>query len=83
MSDYIQDNACDVHCHTLARIDVLGPCRAADIPDPSVERPNEQQVTIKLIMTAELLAQLSYMAAGADQNTVSPALLALETERAN
>jgi hypothetical protein len=36
-------------------------------------------VVIKLVMTAELLAQLSYIAATADPNAVSPALLALET----
>jgi len=29
------------------------------------------------------VATLSYMAAGADQHAISPALLALETERAN
>jgi len=40
-------------------------------------------VVIKLVMTAELLATLSYMAAGADQHAISPVLLALETERAN
>jgi len=34
-------------------------------------------------MTAELLAELSYMAAGADRNAISPELLALETSTAN
>jgi hypothetical protein len=34
-------------------------------------------------MTAELLAQLSYMAAGAAPANISPELLALETSTAN
>ena len=42
-----------------------------------------QNVVIKLIMTAELLATLSYLAAGVDRNTIAPALLALETSTAN
>ena len=51
---------------------------------PSLERPGYKNAVIKLIMTAELLATLSYMAAGADQQGgISHALLALETERAN
>jgi hypothetical protein len=50
---------------------------------PSVDSTGYQQVVVKLILPAELLATLAYLAAGVDQNTISPALLALETERAN
>jgi hypothetical protein len=50
---------------------------------PDAANPGYQNVVIKLVMTAELLATLSYMAAGADQHAISPALLALETERSN
>ena len=52
---------------------------------PEVANPGYQNVVIKLIMTAELLASLSHTAAGVDQHgtSISPALLALETERAN
>jgi len=50
---------------------------------PSVDSPGSHNVVVKLIMTAELLAALSCMAAGADRNAISPALLALETNTAN
>ena len=45
--------------------------------------PGAQNVVVKLVMSAELLAQLSYMAAGAVPACVSPELLALETTTAN
>jgi hypothetical protein len=50
---------------------------------PSVDSPGSHNVVVKLIMTAELLAALSCMTAGADRNAISPALLALETNTAN
>jgi hypothetical protein len=84
MDDRLIDQACDLYCHGIARIDTLGPCRRLVFTIPSLESPGYQNVVIKLIMTAELLATLSYLAAGADQQGgISPALLALETERAN
>jgi hypothetical protein len=75
--------ACDMYCHGIARIDVLGPNRRLVFTIPSLESPGYQQVRIKLILPAELMATLAYMAIGVDQGTISPALLALETERAN
>ena len=84
MANLLLDNAVDVYCHGMARIDTLGPCRRLIFTIPDAANPGYQIVTIKLIMTAELLAALSYLAAGADQpGGISPALLALETERAN
>jgi hypothetical protein len=79
----ISDNACDVYCQDIARIDVLGPNRRLVFTIPSVECPGWQSVTIKVILPAELLAKLACMAVGADQNDTAPALLALETGRAN
>ena len=83
MTDYIPDNALDYFCHGIARIETLGPCRRVIFTIPSVDSPGNQQVVVKVIMTAELLAALSCMAAGADRNAISPALLALETHTAN
>ncbi|MCK1693843.1 hypothetical protein [Bradyrhizobium sp. 144] len=84
MSDNLLiDQASDVYCHGLARIDALGPNRRLVFTMPSVDSTGYQQVVVKLILPAELLATLAYLAAGVDQNTVSPALLALETGRAN
>jgi hypothetical protein len=59
MTDHLLDNACDLSCHGLARIDTLGPCRRLVFTIPSLESPGCQNVVVKLIMTAELLATLS------------------------
>ena len=83
MADLLLDNAVDVYCHGIARIETLGPNRRVVFTMPDVANPGYQNIVIKLIMTAELLATLSYMAAGVDQNNISPALLALETSTAN
>lgn len=84
MSDNLLiDQASDVYCHGLARIDTLGPNRRLVFTMPSVDSTGYQQVVVKLILPAELLATLAHLAAGVDQSTLSPALLALETGRAN
>ena len=85
MAELMIDNACDMYCHGIARIETLGPVRRIIFTVPDTTSPGYQNVVIKLIMTAELLATLSHMAAGVDQHgtSISPALLALETERAN
>ena len=83
MADLLLDNAVDVYCHAIARIETLGPCRRLVFTMPDVANPGYQNVVIKLVMTAELLAQLSYVAAGAAPANVSPELLALETSTAN
>ncbi|MCP1747205.1 hypothetical protein ABIF65_009128 [Bradyrhizobium japonicum] len=50
---------------------------------PSVDSTGYQQVVVKLILPAELMVTLAYMAAGTDRDTISPDLIALETGRAN
>ena len=82
-NDRLIDQACDMYCHAIARIDTLGPNRRLVFTIPSLESPGYQSVVIKLILPAELMATLAYMAAGVDQGTVAPELIALETGRAN
>lgn len=82
-SDRLIDQACDVYCQGIARIDTLGPNRRLVFTIPCVETPGYQAVTIKLIMPAELMTTLAYMAIGADRETVAPELIALETRTAN
>jgi hypothetical protein len=45
--------------------------------------PSYPNVVVKLILPAELLATLAFMAAAVDAKTISPQLLALETHTAN
>jgi hypothetical protein len=66
MAELLLDNAVDVYCHGIAKIETLGPCRRIVFTMPDAANPGYQNVVIKLIMTAELLATLSYLAAGAD-----------------
>jgi len=83
-NDRLLDNALDIYCHGIARIEAMGPCRRLVFTVPSLESPGYQNVVIKLIMTAELLATLSCLAAGADQHGgISPELLALDSTVAN
>jgi hypothetical protein len=85
MSDFLIDQACDMYCHGIARIDVLGPNRRLVFTIPSLEQPGYQNVTIKLILPAELMVTLGYLALGTKRPTATyaPELLALDTERAN
>ena len=83
MTDHLADNAVDVYCHGIARIESMGPNRRIIFTMPDAACPGSKIVVVKLIMTAELLATLSCMAAGAERNAISPALLALETSTAN
>lgn len=78
-------DALDYFVHGIARIDTLGPNRRLVFTIPSLECPDAQTIVVKVIMTAELLATLSYMAAsaGAVPANISPELLALETTTAN
>jgi hypothetical protein len=77
------DQACDVYCHGIARIDILGPNRRIIFTVPSVDSTDYKNVVVKLILPAELLGQLAYLAIGVDRNTISPDLIALETHTAN
>jgi len=83
MADLLIDQACDMYCHGIAKIETLGPCRRIVFTIPDAANPGYQNVVIKPILPAELMATLAYMAIGVDQGTISPALLALETDTAN
>ena len=63
----------------------MGPNRRLIFTIPSIDCPDAQTIVVKLVMSAELLATLSYMAAsaGAVPANISPELLALETTTAN
>jgi hypothetical protein len=77
------DQACDMYCHGIARIDTLGPNRRLVFTVPSIDSPGYQNVVVKLILPADLMVKLAYMAAGADRAAFSPELIALETLTAN
>jgi hypothetical protein len=77
------DQACDLYCQDIARIDILGPNRRIIFTIPSIDSTGYHNVVVKLILPADLMVTLAYMAAGADANRVSPQLLALEPRLAN
>lgn len=81
--DRLIDQANDLYCQDIARIDTLGPNRRIIFTIPSIDSTGYHNVVVKLILPAELMVTLAYMAAGADANNVSPQLLALETHTAN
>jgi hypothetical protein len=83
MSDLLLDQAPDMYCHRIARIDVLGPNRRLVFTVPSIDSPGYENVVIKLILPAEVMMTLAYMAVSADRDTISPALIALESSTAN
>lgn len=82
---HLIDQAVDLYCQDIARIDSLGPNRRLIFTIPDITSPSGdcQTVAAKLIMPAELLVRLAYMAAGSDERAVSRQLLALETHTAN
>jgi hypothetical protein len=82
-NDRLIDQACDMYCHGIARIDVLGSIRRLVFTIPSVDGDGYQNVVVKLIVPADLMVKLAYMAAGADRAAFSPALIALETHKPN
>jgi hypothetical protein len=82
-NERLSDQACDTYCHGIARIDTLGPNRRVIFTVPSVDSDGYQNVVVKLIVPAELLGVIAYLAIGVDRNTISPELMALETRTAN
>jgi hypothetical protein len=52
-------------------------------PVPDIEGGQYHQVVVKLIMPAEVMAALAYLAAGADPTRASLEFLAVEPQRAN
>ncbi|WP_407174554.1 hypothetical protein [Bradyrhizobium sp. STM 3562] len=83
MNDRLIDQAPDMYCHRIARIDALGPNRRLVFTMPSVDGDAYENVVVKLILPAEVMMTLAYMAAGADRETISPELIAHETRTAN
>jgi hypothetical protein len=83
MTDFLIDQAPDIFCHRLARIDDLGANRRLIFTIPSIDAPGEEHVTVKLIIPADFMVTLAYMVAGADSKLVSRELLALPTVNAN
>jgi hypothetical protein len=73
----------DIFCEQLARIDCLGNNRRLIFTTRDMTEPDYQVVVAKLIIPADFLVTLAYMAAGADARTVSRELLALEPRIAN
>ena len=62
---------------------VQGPLAAAQDGNFRYFRVYLQQVVVKLILPADLMVTLAYMAGGVEAGQVSPELLALETSVAN
>ena len=81
--DRLIDQACDLYCQDIARIDTLGPNRRIIFTIPSIDSTDYHNVVVKLILPAELMMTLACLAAGADVNNVSPELLAVQTHTAN
>ena len=46
MADLLIDQACDMYCHGIARIDTLGPCRRLIFTIPDPVNPGYQNVVI-------------------------------------
>jgi hypothetical protein len=65
------------HLLDQASIDHLGPNRRLIFTVPSVEGGQYEQIVVKLILPADLMVTLAYMAVGAQPGLVSPELLAL------
>jgi hypothetical protein len=83
-NDRLIDQACDMYCHGIARIDTLGPNRRLVFTIPSIDSTGYQQVVVKLILPAELMTALACMALGTDASSAADRqLLALETSTVN
>jgi hypothetical protein len=82
-SERLIDQACDVYCQDIARIDTLGPNRRIIFTIPSIDSTGYHAVVVKLILPAELMMTLACLAAGVGANSVSPELLAVQTHTAN
>jgi hypothetical protein len=86
-NDRLIDQACDTYCHSIARIDTLGPNRRLIFTVPSVDSTGYQNVVVKLILPAELMMTLARLAVGCDRvddrATLPPEMIAFGTETVN
>lgn len=78
MTKLLIDQAADVYCHGIARIDDLGPNRRVIFTLPSVDESGWESVVVKLILPTELMVKLAYMAIGADKAKIAPELVSLK-----
>ena len=72
----------DIFCENLAFIDNLGVNRRLVFVNRDFTYPDSHIVVAKLIIPADFMVTLAYMAAGVDRS-VSTQLLALDTRVAN
>ena len=83
-AEHLIDQTVDIFCERLARIDAIGTNRRLIFTTSSlVDGPQYHNVAAKLILPADFMSMLAYMAAGADRKLISPELLALEPRNAN
>jgi hypothetical protein len=72
------DQTTDIFCEKLARLDAIGPNRRLIFTVSSVDEPGCHLVAAKLILPADFMVTLAYMAVSADRMTISPELIEAE-----
>ena len=82
-AEHLIDQERELYCARLDRIDRLGPNYRLIFTVPTTDGTNYHNVVAKLVLPADAMVALAYLAAGADPQQVSPELIALETGRAN
>jgi hypothetical protein len=80
MNDRLIDQVYDTYCQDIARIDHLGPNRRLIFTVPHITDVGWEQVVVKLIVPAELLTKLSFMAVGATAQSTPHVLLAADAD---
>ena len=85
MTDLLIDNSYggEVFCERLVRIDRLGLNRRLIFATTDVTDPKCSVVAAKLVIPADFMVTLAYMAAGADPAQVSRELIALVPSTVN
>ena len=73
MTEHLVDNCYgqDTFCERLVRIDRIGPSCRLIFASRDVTEPNYSIIVAKLVMPADFMVTLAYMAAGADPAVVS------------
>jgi hypothetical protein len=77
------DQTTDIFCEKLARLDAIGPNRRLIFTVSSVDEPGCHLVAAKLILPADFMVTLAYMAVSADRMTISPELIEAEPRMLN
>jgi hypothetical protein len=76
-------NKPDIFCSDLSLVHSIGSNRRLIFTIPDVENPDFGLVVAKLIIPAEHMVTMIYMAANADESTVSRQLLAFDPRSAH